>query len=144
MLLKRQGIPSPGLLPLVFFYLLNSIKMQKKYFSREKPIQVSWNDIGLKLIWSKWSQHVLRSLKRSPKFCYWILFRSYGHFFLQHLWNTDFIFGCCCMTVYLLKFPRQDQAPHSQNETVTYSFHPHNKISQKPWFYLFYVWGLGL
>ncbi len=57
------------------------------------------------------SQHVLGSLKRSTKFCYWILFQGRGHFFLQHLWNTDCIFGCCCMTVYLLKFSRPDFTP---------------------------------
>ncbi len=45
-------------------------------------------------------------LKRSIKFCYWILFQGRGQFFLQCLWNTDCIFVCCCMPLYLLKYPR--------------------------------------
>ncbi len=34
MLLKPRSIPSPGLSPFVFFYLLSSIQMWKKYFWR--------------------------------------------------------------------------------------------------------------
>ncbi len=89
-----------------------------KFFWREKPIQVSWNHIGLLLTWSKGSQRVLGSLKRSTKFCSWILFRGCSHFCLQHLCNIDCIFGCCS-----LKFPTPGSTSAKWDNDPFFSIH---------------------
>ncbi len=88
MLLKPRRIPNPGLLPFVFFYLLNSIYLDVKKVFSEGDTNTSffewyWSQINM----VKMIPTVLGSLKRSTKFCYWILFGCRGHFFLQYLWN---------------------------------------------------------
>ncbi len=62
-------------------------------------------------------------------FCYLCTFLSsltyrkfnwlgHGHFFLRLLWHTYCTFGCYCMAVYLLKFPRPASIPAKRDSDL--------------------------
>ncbi len=89
-----------------FSIYLTRYKRKKYIFGERNQHKSPWNDIGLRLIWSKGPQYVWGVPKKKHKVWLWDFVPRHGHFFLQHLWQTDYTCGCCCTAVYLLKFPR--------------------------------------
>ncbi len=129
MLLKPHRISSFGLLPLVFFYLLN--RDVKKFFLKRETNTNFLKSHRSPINMVKRTSTCIAVPKKEAQ--------SSVSGFCSEALVIFFSSACGTLIVYLAAAvclcncqSSQDQAPRPQNETATHFFHPDNKTLQKP------------